>query len=656
MIGEILKEKKIEISVADHIKLIVDSYVQPVLAMDTTGCILDCNSDFLSIYGFEKEIISEKNYFDFFTTHNLALPSESVQELLGKKSNNITLHRVNASRSIKYYQWTGFSLKLSSNIEIIFLLAHDVTSILEIAIKEQLLVDSLIDSLPAQIFWKDKSLVYLGCNKGFLKSLGLEDKSEIIGKTDFDLPVNIKQSKMFREDDFQVITSINSKLNIEERQTLDDGSERVLSTSKVPLFDDQGEVYGVLGVYRDITEQKRSETELKEAMSLAEQANYTKSEFIANMSHDIRTPLSGVVGMSQLLVDILVDTEHKQHAQWIHECGVQLLGLLNDILTVVAEDNVNDSDTKNDVFSLRQCVEDIIHLERPSTAMKGIELSVHIEDDISDLLIGDRAGLHRILLNLLGNAIKFTSIGSVRVEIKKLKQYPGKVELQFSVKDTGIGIPEELRSRVFDRFYRANPSYKGVYSGHGIGLHIAQSYVKRLGGDLQFTSKVDFGTNFFFDLTFDLAENDNLDILSLKSDMNAPSPIKAFAEDKDLPIVLLVEDNYVALKVLESIVKLVNLRFVSANDGESALEIAKTQNFQLIITDIGLPGISGNELASKIRAWEVEHDKSPTPIIGLTAHVRDQIREECIQQGMSDAYSKPMDLATMKEIINRFVY
>lgn len=195
------------------------------------------------------------------------------------------------------------------NKDVVLLLGHDVTSILEAAIKEQLLLDSLIDYIPSQIFWKNRDLEYLGCNKAFVESLGLNNKKDVIGRTDFDLPVDKRDSAIFREDDLRIMETVSSIFNIEEVQTLENGVERVLSTSKVPLFNDQGDVYGVLGIYRDITEQKRAENELKIARSLAEQANYIKSEFIANMSHDIRTPLSGVVGMSQLLVDILVDKE-----------------------------------------------------------------------------------------------------------------------------------------------------------------------------------------------------------------------------------------------------------------------------------------------------------------------------------------------------------
>lgn len=682
-------------SIITPIQIFLNSYNQPALAMDESGNVIDCNNLFLDIYGLLSENIVNNNYFNYFKQNGILVPGESVKHLLEQKSQAITFHRVDEKRFLKYLQWNLFEFKLDINpaadsicdqsrsadkqftlinemsntetikhiesknelankpndVKFFILLAHDVTPILEVATKEQLLIDSLIDSLPAEIFWKDKSLVFLGCNKSFLKSHNLKDKSEVIGKTDFDLSVDNKDSQAYRLDDLQIIKTKKAKLDIIERRLFVDGEERYLSTSKVPLFDDQGELYGILGICLDITEHKVAEEKLKQAISLAEQANYTKTEFIANMSHDIRTPLSGVVGVSQLLMDSLSDFEHKQRAQWIHECGVQLLSLLNDILTVAAIDDEKQSKISKEVFSLRQCLDDLVSLERPSTEMKGISLKVNIDNDLPEYFCGDRSALYRILLNLLGNAIKFTCVGSVAIDVKIIDMGEFKVTLHFVIQDTGIGIPKDLQDKIFDRFYRANPSYKGVYSGHGIGLHIAKTYVNRMGGDLQFTSEVGVGTSFFFDLELDIVEDQNININSQKINTTFEVDHDVSLNSNELPIILIVEDNYVALKVLESIIKLANIRYVSANDGESALEIATRQNFNMIITDIGLPGISGKELTMKIRQWESFQGKSSTPIIGLTAHGRDnQILEECLKVGMNDVFSKPIDLHTIKKI------
>ncbi|MDP3704309.1 MAG: ATP-binding protein [Legionellaceae bacterium] len=645
----------IEMSIESYIHPFIVGFTQPIIALDPNAQILDCNEPLLSLYGLTEVDFLHQNYFDLCERLAIPMPAESIVTLLGLHTNAITTHNVKPNL-IKIYQWTTFTISLADTTDIHFLLGHDITEILDIATKEQLLRDSLIDYIPAQIFWKDKDLVYLGCNKAFVKSLGLNEKGDVIGKTDFDLPVDEKDSMLYRVDDLHIMSSQEPKLDMEESQSLIDGGRRVLSTSKVPLVNKHGTVYGVLGIYRDVTEQKQIENMLTLSKHEAEKASYAKSEFIANMSHDIRTPLSGVVGMAQLLVDALSNPEHKQYARWIHESGIQLLGLLNDILSVISADKLQPSDICCETFSLRQCVYDIIQLERPSTEMKGITLDVLIDDDIPDSLVSDRAKLYRILLNLFGNAIKFTNVGSVGIEIKKQNVGVDQIELKFRVMDTGIGIPKELQDKVFERFYRANPSYKGVYSGHGIGLHIARSYIESLGGELKLTSKVGVGTTFDFNLVFKTEQNQ-----TPISDSDSPlakqtATSHSYAESEEQPTVLLVEDNYVALKVLESIVKLAKLNFISACDAESALEIATTQPLHLIITDLGLPGMSGNELTTKIRAWERMQHRKPIPIVGLTAHAREQIREECTQAGMNDAYSKPMDLATMRMIVAEFIH
>lgn len=641
-------------SIKEYIETLVASFDQPILVINKDSFIIDCNAIVSSLYDLNKKDIVGSHYFKLCSKKAIDLPAKSLLELLDKNENAKTTHVHNELQIVKIYQWTTFTLPLTNNSEVYCLLGHDITSFLDLATKEQSLSNLMIDYIPAQIFWKDKNLVYLGCNSAFVKSLGLESKKQIIGKTDFDLPVDANDSSLFRIDDLYVMQSRQPKLDIEERQTLANGGERILSTCKVPLINDKSEVYGVLGVYRDITEQKQTEEALKIAKQDAEKASFVKSEFIANMSHDIRTPLSGVVGMSQLLADAINDPEQKQYAYWIHKCGIQLLRLLNDILSVISVEKALELEVHSDVFSLRECINDIIQLERPSTEMKEIELNVYIDQDIPDQLITDRAKLYRILLNLLGNAIKFTSVGAVSIEVKKRNITSEQVILDFRVIDTGIGIPDVFQDKIFDRFYRINPSYKGIYSGYGIGLHIAKSYVQLLGGELKLISQQDVGTTFYFDLICNFAKNQTTTHLSEPPSLHVLKP-KCNSKLTSQPLILLVEDNYVALKILENMAKLAKLNFISSSDGESALEIAITQPIHLIITDIGLPGISGNELTREVRLWERSHGRYGVPIIGLTAHADAQLKEECLRAGMNDIYTKPIDLTTLQMVADKYI-
>ena len=510
-------------------------------------------------------------------------------------------------------------------------------------------LNDLIDQIPAAIFWKNTDSVFLGCNQYFANLAALSSPKDIIGKTDYELPWGKHQADLYRKDDQEIIVSKKPKMAIEESQTLENGKMITLLTNKIPLFSKKSHVVGVLGIYQDITSRKEMELSLEQTKNQAEAANKAKTEFIANMSHDIRTPLSGIVGMSGLLEESVHKPEQKQYAEWIYESGEQLLGMLNGILDVVSAEQINEYDLHEDTLDVRQCIQDVVKLELPAVKLKGLDIHINIDEQVPKYIVSDSTKLHRVLLNLLGNAIKFTHTGYVAIQVNLRMNNQQPAQLQFNVIDSGIGIPIQLQNKVFDRFYRATPSYKGLYAGPGVGLHIAQSYVKLLGGELSLVSKEGEGATFYFELPLKV---DNKRITQIESRPSLPNEPTIYNE---APHLLLVEDNRIALEIIETITVRAGCRFTSAVDGERALELAKSMYFDLIVTDMGLPGLSGRELTSHIRAWEVIQKKKPVPIVGLTAHVFDVEKSECIQCGMSAVLRKPIDLKTIRSIIDQFI-
>lgn len=412
-----------------------------------------------------------------------------------------------------------------------------------------------------------------------------------------------------------------------------------------------GEEAGVSG---DVGKEKQQELELKRAKEAAEAANKAKIEFIANMSHDIRTPLSGVIGMADLLAQALTDPQHKQYAQWINESGEQLLHLLNGILESASVDNINEQDIHKEFFDLQQCIKDIIAIETPAAHLKNLELKSHWDEQIPTCVYSDRIKIHRILLNLVGNAIKFTEQGSIFITVRLVGKEERQVSLQFSVSDTGIGIFPEQQNKVFDRFHKISPSHKGIYSGFGVGLHIVLAYVKLLGGTINLKSAPGEGTTFDFCLSFEYLNKESIEA--------APD---VYSEDCDGKVtesfshgqyqILIVEDNAIALKVAESIVSKAGCHVQCASTGEEALSIIHTYPFDLIITDIGLPGMSGYELTEAIRTWEKVNNKKSTPIVGLTAHVISHTEKSGLNAGMNEVYSKPITDDLLNTILNKNV-
>ncbi len=507
--------------------------------------------------------------------------------------------------------------------------------------------ENILALMPGHVYWLDRNNVYLGCNNIQAKHASLSSRQEIVGKTNSDLPWKGEQAVELDKLNLQVMETgiADSKI---ENAIMADG-DGVYFSQKVPLRDDRNEVIGLLGISIDITELKNTEAALTIAKENAEAANRAKIEFIANMSHDIRTPLSGVVGMSRLLEERLTQPEHKQFAHWINQSGEQLLGLLNGILDIVSAENVSDCDIVEETFDLRKCINDIVQLEQPTMQLKQIELNVEIDEFAPQFIVTDRAKLHRVLLNLLGNAIKFTQAGHITIDVKLVDFNGDSTYLQFQVIDTGIGISAEHQDKIFDRFFRASSSYEGVYTGYGVGLHIAQTYVKLLGGELNFTSQQGMGTTFYFDLPVSVAKPEEYTVVNGASPLLGRQQIDSGTE----PHILLVEDNAIALRMVELIAAQAGCRYTSVMNGEDALALAKTIDFDLIITDIGLPGCSGYELTRCIREWETAQQKCAITIVGLTAHAHD--KNQYLQSGMDDVFCKPLNLQIMESILSQYI-
>lgn len=531
----------------------------------------------------------------------------------------------------------------------------------------------IFTSLPGSIYWKDKSGIYLGCSNEMCDFLGMH-RDQIIGKTDTYIgqtlgwPKEISAKAM--RDDQEVIANNTPKLNIEEIPFTDKNGRTINQiTSKVPLLDSDNEVIGVLGFSVDITERKQMEEELKIAKNAAESADHAKTEFIANMSHDIRTPLSGVVGLANILEDRLQDPNQKSLAHDLSQSGTELLNMLNEILDVISADNINTNDIHEEIFDLRRLVQGIVDLEEPSTILKKIQLLANIDEKIPNILIGDQKKIHHILLNLVGNSIKFTTTGCVEIKIILLEKQKNSVQLQFQIIDTGKGIPPEALDKIFDAFYRVSPSYKGLDKGHGLGLHIAQSYTQLLGGKISVASKLDEGSKFSFSLALKIADKDaapqNVPQESSKrhpkaSPSSPPSTSADSTQSSDEPLpdnapqILVIEDNHVARTIAETLLRNAKCSVTTASDGESGLEMAKNRQFDLIISDVGLPGISGLEVARQLRDDEKKCGKPAVPLIGLTAHVGGSTHNDCINSGMNEVIIKPMNAETIETLCSKF--
>lgn len=365
-------------------------------------------------------------------------------------------------------------------------------TIIDYLIESHNYMDSIISLAPGHIFWLDRNNVYLGCNNEQAEAAGLASREDIIGKTNADLPWKA-QSKIIDKINNQVMKS-GKEIIIEETPDTANGARTYLS-AKVPLKNSKGDIVGLLGTAFDITEQKKTIKLLAIEKKKAEEASWAKSEFIQNMSHDLKNPLMNVMGMAELLAETEDDNTRKEHLMMIHRGGERILQMFTNILDAVSIEAGSLSVKKEevDVRSILQHIE-----ESYSSLMdeKHIYLHVHTDSDVPHKIISDPMRMERILLNLVGNALKFTNQGGVTINISFVQEKKDKKYLIMAVSDTGIGMPANKLELIFEKFVRLTASHEGIYPGTGLGLSIVKKFIEELDGTIQVESVEGKGTTF----------------------------------------------------------------------------------------------------------------------------------------------------------------
>jgi two-component system sensor histidine kinase/response regulator len=362
---------------------------------------------------------------------------------------------------------------------------------------------TLIDNLPDFIYVKDRESRFLLVNLAAARMLGVEDPEQVLGKSNFDLH---SHELAFRSSsrDQEVMRSGKALINIHQSAIDPAGNQIDLLTTKAPLRDGDGRVIGIVGIDRDITARLKSEAEVLRA---AEAANRAKSEFLANMSHEIRTPMNGVIGMADLLLDTQLDSLQRDYAGTIRDSGNALLTIINDILDFSKVEAGKLELEQLDV-DLRDTFEDVARLLSIQAHAKGLEVIAQIDPKLPHLVKGDAGRIRQILLNLAGNAVKFTAKGKVSLEIKVLEAYEFGTRVRCEARDTGIGIPPDRLQLLFAPFMQVDTSTTRKFGGTGLGLSIVRRLVELMGGSTGVESVEGKGSVFWFTAIFALAAPD----------------------------------------------------------------------------------------------------------------------------------------------------
>jgi signal transduction histidine kinase/ActR/RegA family two-component response regulator len=393
-----------------------------------------------------------------------------------------------------------------------------------------------------------------------------------------------------------------------------------------------------------VGQQKR---EIERLLDEAKEVSRHKSEFLANMSHEIRTPMNGVLGMTNLVLATQLTEEQREYLETACLSADSLLTVLNDILDF-SKIEAGRLDLNPIDFSLRECLEQIGRMLGLQVASKKLEYSVSVAEDVPDRLVGDPDRLRQILLNLLGNAIKFTERGTVSLEVRREPALDG-VTLLFAVRDSGVGIPPDKQDLIFDAFRQADGSTTRKYGGTGLGLAICSRLVELMGGAIWVESEPGRGSTFRFSARLGVVTEvpGEMDEQARKLAM----AVMAFNPEPLDPLrVLLAEDNPVNQRLASKLLEKRGHSVTVTATGRGALERIREENFDVVLMDVQMPDMDGLEATALIREWEKTRG-CRTPIIALTAHSMKGDRERCLAAGMDNYVTKPFDVARLLEVV-----
>ena len=532
------------------------------------------------------------------------------------------------------------------------------------------LLKSVIEHSPIRVFWKDSESRILGCNSSFARDAGFANPNLVQGKTDFEMAWS-EQAELYRADDHAVMTSGIAKLNFEEVQITPNGDTIWLKTSKVPLRDANGQVIGLVGIYEDITTRKEAEIALQstanelvkanyqieqERALLAQrveqrtaqlhQANQAKDEFLATMSHEIRTPLGGMLGMMELLSHSELKESQREQLSMAQFSGKSLLRIVNDILDW-SKIEAGKLDIAPGAASIAEMLSSVASVYTQLVIEKGLKLVVELDDQLSGSHVFDSLRVSQILNNFISNALKFTSAGEVVLSATRIGTRDDYETVRFSVSDTGEGIDELHRMRLFKNYEQASAGTARMYGGTGLGLAICRRLAELMDGHLAVDSTPGEGSTFSFTLALPLA----CSAVGVERQLQQSSVVSpAVATTIELLAgrrVLVVDDHPINRILLKQQIEKLGMNVQLAESGSPALTLWQTEHFDLVITDCHMPEMDGYELCRRIRALEKSRGTARIPIIAWTANVLNEEEANTRAAGMDDLLTKPTDFVEL---------
>lgn len=496
----------------------------------------------------------------------------------------------------------------------------------------------LLESVPFPIFYKDVEGRYLGCNQAFLDAYNIKQK-DLVGKTVSEFLLIPEEQRPYFAAANQRVLKDGGSFTSETELPFADGKVHSVLYNLAAYNDGDGKTAGLVGVLIDISAQKEFERALAQAKAVAEDAAQTKSDFLANMSHEIRTPMSVIMGMLHLALGTSLDEKQKNYVQKAYAASKGLLHIVDDILDF-SKIEAGMLRFEKASFELEDILSNLSDMLSLRAQEKGLELLFDVDANVPKALVGDSLRLGQVLLNLAGNAIKFTNEGEVSLRIRTIEEDDDNVELEFQVIDTGIGLTTEQQSRLFRAFTQADSSTSRQFGGTGLGLVISEHLVSMMDGKIAVDSTPNVGSKFTFTARFG------------KSDQ----PSKPAVQDDVSGVrILVVDDNESAREVFHSMLTSLKFEVATASSGEECLQKltqaeAEGKPFQLVLMDWMMPGMDGVQTIKALRQMQGPSQSAPL-VIMVTAYNRDDLMEQLGAIAIEGVLVKPVTPSSMLDRI-----
>lgn len=638
---------------SQYARSLIEASLDPLVTISTKGKITDMNQATVNITGITREKLTGTDFFEYFTEPQKA--REVYQEVFAKGSvtdSPLTLRHKNGKLTDVLFNGSVYKDD-KENVLGVVIVARDVTSQKLLSKYSLSLIEASLDPL-VTISIEGK---ITDMNQATADITGIT-REKLRGTDFFDYFTEPQKARDVYQEVFAKGFVIDSPLTLRHREgKLTD----VLFNGSV-YKDDRGNVLGAVIVARDVTDQKRIATELLEAKVFAELATEiaeeaknkaesatliaeaavkSKQQFLSNMSHEIRTPMNAIIGFTKVVLKTDLNKKQQEYLNAIKISGDALIVLINDILDLAKVD-AGKMTFAQIPFKLSSSISAMLHLFETKIQEKNLELVKVYDRNIPEFLAGDPVRLHQIILNLVGNAVKFTTTGKITVSVNMLKEDSELVSIEFAIMDTGIGIPESKLENIFDDFQQATSETSRLYGGTGLGLAIVKQLVEAQRGTITVESKLGEGSTFAFILDF-LKTN-------AKADTETDVAIETEAGIKNRRI-LVVEDIVLNQLLMKTLLEDFGFQMDIANNGKIAIEKLSTRSYDIILMDLQMPEMNGFEATEYIRNTL----NSQIPIIALTADVTTVDVEKCKAVGMNDYISKPIDDKLLYSKIIKFL-